>query len=43
MPIEDLVLLREIEDRLDNDAAAKAGKEPGRVDWYAPKCDLDIY
>lgn len=42
VPIEDLELLREIEDQLDNAAAAKAGKESGRIDWSALKRDLDL-
>jgi prevent-host-death family protein len=42
VPIEDLELLREIEDRLDNEAAARAGMERGRVAWSALKRDLDL-
>ena len=42
VPIEDLELLRQIEDQLDNEAAAKAGKERGRIAWSALKRDLDI-
>lgn len=42
VPIEDLELLREIEDRLDNEAAATAGKERGRIAWSALKRDLDL-
>ena len=43
VPIEDLQLLRQIEDQLDNEAAAKAGKEPERIDWSSLKRDLDLY
>lgn len=42
VPIEDLELLRELEDRLDNEAAARAGTERGRIDWSALKRDLDL-
>ncbi len=42
VPIEDLELLREIEDRLDNEAAARAGTERGRIDWSALKRDLEL-
>ena len=42
VPIEDLELLREIEDRLDSEAAATAGKERGRIAWSALKRDLDL-
>lgn len=42
VPIEDLELLRELEDRIDNEAAAKAGEERGRIAWSALKRDLDL-
>ena len=42
VPIEDLELLREIEDRLDHEAAATAGKERGRIAWSSLKRDLDL-
>ncbi len=42
VPIEDLELLRELEDQLDNEAAARAGTERGRIDWSALKPDLDL-
>ena len=42
VPIEDLEFLRELEDQLDNEAAARAGTERGRIDWSALKRDLDL-
>ena len=42
VPLEDLELLRQIEDRLDNEAAMQALKEPGRVDWSTLKRDLEL-
>jgi prevent-host-death family protein len=42
VPIKDLELLRELEDRLDNEAATRAGTEQGRIDWSALKRDLDL-
>ena len=42
VPIEDLELLRCIEDMLDNEAARKARGEPGRVPWTLLKKELDL-
>ena len=42
VPIEDLELLRRIEDMLDNEAAIKAREEPGRVPWPILKKELDL-
>ena len=42
VPLEDLELLRQIEDRLDNEAAMHALKEPGRVEWSTLKRDLEL-
>lgn len=43
VPIEDLELLMAIEDRLDSEAAATAGKERERIDWSSLKRDLNLY
>ena len=40
--VEDLKLLRKIEDRLDNEAADKALKEPGRIPWGKLKKELGL-
>ena len=42
IPIEDLELLEQIEDRLDLEAARKALKERGRVAWAQLKKDLGL-
>ena len=42
VPVEDLKLLRKIEDRLDNKAADKALKEPGRIPWEKLKKALGL-
>ena len=41
VPMEDLELLRRIEDMLDNEAAIEAREEPGRVPWSILKKELD--
>ena len=40
--LEDLELLRKIEDRLDNEAAEKALKDPRRIPWEKLKKDLGL-
>ena len=40
--LEDLELLRKIEDRLDNEAAEKALKDPHRIPWEKLKKDLGL-
>jgi len=42
VPIEDLVLLEQMEDRLDLEAARKALKEKGTVSWSKLKTDLGL-
>lgn len=42
VPIEDLNLLEELEDRLDIEAARKALKKPGSVPWEKVKKDLGL-
>lgn len=42
VPIEDLNLLEEIEDRIDIDAARKAMKESGSIPWEKVKKDLGL-
>ena len=43
VPIEDLKLLRKMEDQMDNEAADKALKEPGRrIPWEKLKKDLRL-
>ena len=42
VPMEDLELLRRIEDMLDNEAATEARKEPGRVPWSTLKSELNL-
>lgn len=42
VPIEDLELLEQIEDRLDLDAACKALKEKGEIPWNKIKKDLGL-
>ena len=40
--LEDLDILRKIEDRLDNEAAEKALKDPHRIPWEKLKKDLGL-
>jgi prevent-host-death family protein len=42
VPVEDLELLRALEDRMDLAAARKALKEPGRIPWEKVKRDLGL-
>jgi prevent-host-death family protein len=42
VPIEDLKLLEEIEDRIDIEAARKALKESGSVPWEKVKAKLGL-
>lgn len=42
VPIEDLKLLEEIEDRIDLEAARKALKESGSVPWEKVKAEFGI-
>ena len=42
VPMEDLELLRRIEDLLDNEAATDARKEQGRVPWPTLKRELNL-
>ena len=42
VPVEDLELIRRIEDRLDNEAADEALKEPGAIPWEKLKADLGL-
>jgi antitoxin (DNA-binding transcriptional repressor) of toxin-antitoxin stability system len=42
VPMEDLELLRRIEDMLDNEAATEAREEPCRVPWSALKTELNL-
>lgn len=42
VPMEDLELLRRIEDMLDNEAANEAREEPGRVPWSTLKKEFGL-
>jgi prevent-host-death family protein len=42
VPVADLVLLEQIEDRMDLEAAREAMKEPGTVSWEKVKKDLGL-
>ena len=42
VPVADLVLLEEIEDRMDLEAARKAIKEPGTISWEQVKKHLGL-
>ncbi len=42
VPIEDLSLLEELEDRMDLEVALKALKEKGTVSWKKLKADLGL-
>ena len=42
VPIEDLKLLEEIEDRIDLEAARKALKESGSIPWEKVKAELGL-
>jgi prevent-host-death family protein len=42
VPVEDLELLQELEDRVDLAAARKALKERGRIPWEKVKKDLGL-
>ena len=42
VPIEDLSLLEDLEDRMDIEAARKALKEPGSVSWEKVKKELGL-
>lgn len=42
VPIEDLKLLEDIEDRIDLEAARKALKESGSVPWEKVKAELGL-
>ena len=42
VPMADLELIRRIEDKLDNEAANKALKEPGTIPWEKLKADLGL-
>jgi antitoxin (DNA-binding transcriptional repressor) of toxin-antitoxin stability system len=42
VPMEDLELLRRIEDMLDNEAATEAREEPCRVPWSTLKTELNL-
>ena len=42
VPVEDLDLLQRIEDRMDNEAADKALKDPRRIPWEKVKRDLGL-
>ena len=42
VPVEDLELLQELEDRIDLEAARKALKGPGRIPWAKVKKDLGL-
>ena len=42
VPVEDLVFLEEVEDRMDLEAARKALKERGAVPWKKVKAKLGL-
>jgi prevent-host-death family protein len=42
VPVADLVLLEQIEDRMDLEVAREAMKEPGTVSWEKVKKDLGL-
>lgn len=42
VPVADLFLLEQIEDRMDLEAAREAMKEPGTVSWEKVKKDLGL-
>jgi prevent-host-death family protein len=42
VPMEDLRLLEELEDRMDLEAARKALREPGRIPWEKVKAQLGL-
>ncbi len=42
VPMEDLSLLKELEERIDLDDAGKALKEPGAVSWEQVKKSLEL-
>ena len=42
VPMEDLELLRRIDDLLDNEAATEARREPLRVPWPTLKRELNL-
>jgi prevent-host-death family protein len=42
VPVADMVLLEQIEDRMDLEAAREAMKEPGTVSWEKVKKDLGL-
>ena len=42
VPVEDLELLQQLEDRIDLEAARKALKQPGRIPWGKVKKDLGL-
>ncbi len=42
VPIEDLIFLEKLEDRIDLEAARKALREKGTVSWKKLKADLDL-
>jgi prevent-host-death family protein len=42
VPVADLVLLEQIEDRMDLEAAREAMKEPGTVSWEKVKKHLGL-
>ena len=42
VPIDDLKLLKKLEDRLDYEAALEALNEPGAIPWKKVKADLGL-
>lgn len=42
IPVEDLALLEELEDRIDLEAARKALKEKGSISWEKLKAELGL-
>ncbi len=42
VPVEDVALLEELEDRLDVEAAKKALKEEGTIPWEKVRSDLGL-
>ncbi len=42
VPLDDLALLEELEDRMDLEAAREALKEPGTIPWEKVKADLGL-